>query len=73
MTGFAGQIAMLVFAPFAGMWADRFDKYKLLLLTQVLSAVPPVALAALTWAGAIEVWHIIVMALSLGIINAGHL
>ena len=70
VTGFAGQIAMLVFTPFAGMWADRFDKYKLLLLTQLLSAVPPVALAALTWAGAIEVWHIIVMALSLGIINA---
>ncbi len=70
VTGFAGQIAMLVFAPFAGMWADRFDKYKLLLLTQALSAVPPVALAALTWAAAIEVWHIIVMALSLGIINA---
>lgn len=70
VTGFSGQIAILVFAPFAGMWADRFDKYKLLLLTQVLSAVPPVVLAVLTYAGAVEVWHIIVMALFLGIINA---
>ncbi|MDP1537591.1 MAG: MFS transporter [Burkholderiales bacterium] len=70
LTGFAGQIAILVFAPFGGMWADRFDKYKLLLLTQVLSAVPAIALAVLTWAGAIEIWHIIVMALFLGIINA---
>jgi MFS family permease len=70
LTGFAGQIAILVLAPFGGMWADRFDKYKLLLLTQVLSAVPAIALAALTWAGIIEVWHIIVMALFLGIINA---
>ncbi len=70
VTGFAGQIAILVFAPFGGMWADRFDKHKLLLVTQVVSAVPPIALAALTWTGAVEVWHIIVMALVLGIINA---
>ncbi len=70
VTGFAGQIAILVFAPFGGMWADRFDKHRLLLITQVLSAVPPLLLAALTFAGLVEVWHIIIMALSLGIINA---
>ena len=70
VTGFAGQIAILVFAPFGGMWADRFDKHKLLLFTQVVSAVPPLALAVLTYAGAVEVWHIIVTALVLGIINA---
>ena len=70
VTGFAGQIAILVFAPFGGMWADRFDKHKLLLFTQVVSAVPPLVLAVLTWAGAVEVWHIIVTALILGIINA---
>lgn len=70
VTGFAGQIAILVFAPFGGLWADRFDRYKLLLLTQILSAVPPLLLAILAYAGLIEVWHIIVMALLLGIINA---
>lgn len=70
VTGFAGQIAILVFAPFGGMWADRFDKHKLLLFTQVVSAVPPLVLTVLTWAGAVEVWHIIVTALILGIINA---
>ena len=70
VTGFAGQIAILVFAPFGGLWADRFDKHKLLLFTQVVSAVPPLVLAVLTYAGAVEVWHIIVTALVLGIINA---
>ena len=70
VTGFAGQIAILVFAPFGGLWADRFDKYRLLLLTQALSAVPPVLLALLTFSGLIEVWHVIVMALFLGIVNA---
>lgn len=70
VTGFAGQIAILVFAPFGGLWADRFDRYKLLLLTQILSAGPPLVLAVLAYTGLIEVWHIIVMALLLGIINA---
>ncbi len=70
VTGFAGQIAILVFAPFGGLWADRFDRYKLLLLTQILSAVPPLLLAVLAYTGLIAVWHIIVMALLLGIINA---
>jgi len=70
VTGFSGQIAILVFAPFGGLWADRFDRYKLLLLTQILSAVPPLLLAVLSYTDLIEVWHIIVMALFLGIINA---
>ena len=70
LTGFAGQIAILVFAPFGGMWADRFDKQRLLLITQALFMVPPLLLAALTYGGLVEVWHIIVMALLLGIINA---
>lgn len=70
VTGFAGQIAILVFAPFGGLWADRFDKHRLLLITQALSMVPPLILAVLTYTGLVEVWHIIVMALLLGIINA---
>lgn len=70
VTGFAGQIAILIFAPFGGLWADRFDRYKLLLVTQILSAVPPLLLAVLAYTGLIAVWHIIVMALFLGIINA---
>lgn len=70
VTGFAGQIAILVFSPFGGLWADRFDRYRLLLLTQILSAVPPLLLAILAYADLIEVWHIIVMALFLGIVNA---
>jgi len=70
VTGFAGQIAILVLAPFGGLWADRFDRYKLLLLTQALSAVPPLSLALLAYAGLLEVWHVVAMALLAGIINA---
>ena len=70
VTGFAGQIAILVLAPFAGLWADRFDRYKLLLLTQALSALPPLVLAVLAYTGLIEIWHVVSMAMLAGIINA---
>ena len=70
VTGFAGQIAILVLAPFGGLWADRFDRYRLLLLTQALSAVPPLVLALFAYTGLLEVWHVVAMALLAGIINA---
>jgi len=70
VTGFAGQIAILVLAPFGGLWADRFNRHRLLLITQALSAIPPLVLAILGYSGMIEVWHVVVMALLAGIINA---
>ena len=70
VTGFAGQIAILVLAPFGGLWADRFDRHRLLLITQALSSVPPLVLAVLSYSGMIEVWHVVVMALLTGIVNA---
>ena len=36
VVGFAGQILTFVLAPFAGVWVDRMDRRKLLLMTQVL-------------------------------------
>jgi MFS family permease len=70
VTGFAGQIAILVLAPFGGLWADRFNRHRLLLITQALSAIPPLVLAVLSYTGTIAVWHVVVMALLAGIVNA---
>ena len=70
LTGFALQIPMLLVSPFAGVWVDRFNRRKLLLLTQVLALAPALLLAALTGAGMIQPWHIIALSLFLGIVNA---
>ena len=70
VTGFAGQISILVLAPFGGLWADRFNRHRLLLITQALSAIPPLVLAVLSYTGTIAVWHVVVMALLAGIVNA---
>ncbi len=70
VTGFAGQIAVFLFAPFGGLWADRFDRRKLLILTQATAMVLGFALAALTYAGRVEVWHVILIATLFGFVLA---
>jgi MFS family permease len=69
-TAFAGQIAVLVLAPFGGLWADRVERKKLLIVTQAAAAIPAFTLATLAWLDAVEVWHVIVMASLLGVVMA---
>ena len=70
VTAFAGQIAVLVLAPFGGLWADRVQRRKLLVVMQAAAAVPAITLATLAWLEVIEVWHVISLAFVLGVIIA---
>lgn len=70
LTAFAGLFPILLLAPLGGIWADRFDRRRLLMATQVLAMVQGLALALLTYTGLIQVWHIIFMAALLGVIMA---
>ena len=70
VTAFAGQAAVLVLAPFGGIWADRVDRRKLIIIAQAIAAVPAFTLALLTWLDVVEVWHVIVLALLLGVVIA---
>ena len=70
MTGFALQIPILLFSPFAGVWVDRYNRRKLLLATQTLALAQALLLAVLTFNGLIQVWHILAISLFLGTINA---
>ena len=70
LTGFAGQLPSFVLAPFAGVIVDRSDRYRLLLVTQVLSMVQSVLLAYFALSGTITAWHVLVLAIFQGCINA---
>jgi MFS family permease len=59
----------LLLGPWGGMIADRFAKRKILILCQSMAAVLAAALAALALSGAIEVWHVYVIALALGLVT----
>ncbi len=70
IVGFAGQIPGFVLAPFAGVWVDRWDRHRTLVVTQILSMLQSFALAALALKGSITVNEIIWLSLAQGMINA---
>jgi MFS family permease len=70
LVGFAGQVPTLLLAPFAGVIVDRVDKHRLLVWTQVFSALQSAALAALAFTGAINVGWILFLQVLQGMINA---
>ena len=70
VVSFFGQVPMFFLGPIAGVWVDRWDRQRTLVLTQVVSMLQSLALAALTFAGVIRVWHIVALALVQGVVNA---
>lgn len=68
LVGFASQIPTFVFAPVAGVYADRLNRYHLLIATQSMAMVQAFVLAFLTLTGIVQVWHIIALSLVLGFV-----
>ncbi|MDR7159393.1 MFS transporter [Arthrobacter sp. BE255] len=59
----------LLLGPWGGMMADRFAKRKILILCQCMAGVLAAALAVLALSGAVQVWHVYVIALVLGLVT----
>jgi MFS family permease len=70
VVGFAGQFPLFVLSPFAGVLIDRWDRHKLLTITQVLAMLQSFAIAVLTLGNWITIWQVIVLAVVQGLINA---
>jgi MFS family permease len=70
LVGFANQFPNFVLTPFAGVWVDRWDRRRTIVITQILAMIQSLALAFLALTGTIEVWQIIVLAAFQGGINA---
>lgn len=67
VVGFAGQIPSILITPIAGVYADKLDRRKVLLLTQVISMLIALTLAYLILSDNILVSHIIIAAVLNGI------
>ena len=70
LLGFVSQIPIFLLSPIGGLTADRWPRQRVVIATQVSSMVLAFLLAALTFAGRIRVWEIIVLATLLGVVNA---
>src|ERR1700741_1406432 len=68
--GFASQIPVFLMAPVGGLAADRMNRQRIVIATQVASMILAFVLALLTLTHTVKVWHIFVLAALLGVVNA---
>ena len=60
---FTAMIPAAVVAPFAGLLADRFDRRTVLVYAYSVNLAHNLLLTILVVAGAIEVWHLVLLSL----------
>lgn len=70
LVSFAGQIPILFLGPFAGVWVDRLNRHRVLVVTQILSMLQSFALAGLALAHIITVGEVIWLNLFQGAVNS---
>jgi len=70
IVGFVGQVPAFLLSPYAGVLTDRWNRYRIMMITQILSMLQACILTVLIFAGSIEVWHILVLSGALGCVNA---
>ncbi len=70
LAGFSARIPAFVMAPLAGVLVDRWNRHRLVIITQILSMTQALVLAGLMFSGHIEIWQIILLSLILGFVDA---
>lgn len=68
IVGFAGQVPTFLLTPFAGVMADRWNRHRMLVTTQMLAMVQALILALLVLTDNITVGYIIGLNVLLGLV-----
>ena len=69
LVGFCTQIPSFFLAPLAGVFTDRWNLHRTIIVTQSLAMFQAAILVMLTLTGAIAVWHVILLSIFLGFVN----
>jgi MFS family permease len=70
LVAFCSQIPSFFITPFAGVFIDRVNKHKILVITQTLAMLQALALFFLAFSGLKLVWLVIALSLFLGLVNS---
>lgn len=70
VVSFAGQIPTFLLAPVAGVLTDRWNRYYVLIVSQIVAMLQALVLTLLFYSGTIQIWHIVVLSAVLGCFNA---
>jgi MFS family permease len=68
--GFLSSLPLFIVMPFAGVIIDKTNRYRIVLIAQILATIQAFFLWILVATHAIKIWQIIFLSLILGIINA---
>lgn len=69
-TSFAGQLPTFLLTPLAGVMADRVNRHRLIIFTQAMAMLQALTLSILVLSGYIQIWHIMVLSVVLGMVRA---
>lgn len=67
---FANQLPTFFLSPIAGVFADRWNRRRVIIVTQFLSMLQAFILAVLVLTDRIEIWHVLTLGIFLGMINS---
>ena len=70
VVAFANRVPVLLLSTVGGALADRYDRHRIVIATQIASMCLASLLAFLTLTGRVQVWHLMAIAASLGVVNA---
>jgi len=70
LDAFLGSIPIFLFTLIGGVVADRMDRRRLLILSQVIQLTCAFLLASLYYAGVVQIWHILTLSFIVGTAQA---
>ena len=70
LDAFLGELPILLFTLIGGVVADRYDRRKLLLASQVIQMASAFTLAGLVLLGHVQVWHVLTLSFVTGCAQA---
>jgi len=70
IVGFSGQIPAFFLTPLAGVIADRYNRHRVLIVTQTLAMLQALILSALVLTNRITVGQIVALSIFLGLVNS---
>lgn len=70
LINFAARLPVFLFSPFMGVLADRWNRHRILVLTQTLSMIQALILAYLVLAHLMHLWNLFALSVFIGFVNA---
>ncbi|MBN2144717.1 MAG: MFS transporter [Candidatus Aureabacteria bacterium] len=70
LIGFSSMVPTFIFAPFGGIMADRWNRHRIIIITQILAMFQAFLLAYLVLSDQIAIWHLVGLGIFLGCVNS---